>query len=99
MTGGPIISRLGMIILMFAAIVPSTPRRTLVVALIAASMDPLAMATAIAARHLSVPPAHLLWMHIPTYMAAGVGTLISQVITRQGREVRDARERGSYRPR
>ena len=97
MTAGPTISRLALVILIFSAIVPSTPSRTLVVALIAASMDPLAMATAIAARHLSVPPAHLLWMHIPTYMAAGVGTLISQVITRLGREVRDARELGSYR--
>jgi len=97
MTAGPTISRLALVILIFSAIVPSTPSRTLVVALIAASMDPLAMATAIAARHLSVPPGHLLWMHIPTYMAAGVGTLISQVITRLGREVRDARELGSYR--
>jgi len=97
MTAGPTVSRLALVILIFSAIVPSTPSRTLVVALIAASMDPLAMATAIAARHLSVPPAHLLWMHIPDYMAAGVGTLISQVITRLGREVRDARELGSYR--
>jgi tRNA A-37 threonylcarbamoyl transferase component Bud32 len=97
MTGGPIISRLGMIILMFAAIVPSTPRRTLLTALIAASMDPLAMATAIAARHLSVAPAHLLWMHIPDVLAVAIATLISGVITRLGREVRDARELGSYR--
>src|SRR5436309_8251712 len=96
MTGGPIISRLGMIILMFAAIVPSTPRRTLLTALIAASMDPLAMATAIAARHLSVAPAHLLWMHIPDVLAVAIATLISAVITRLGREVRDARELGSY---
>src|SRR6266705_6212074 len=97
MTGGPIISRLGMIILMFAAIVPSTPRRTLLTASIAASMDPLAMATAIAARHLSVAPAHLLWMHIPDVLAVAIATLISGVITRLGREVRDARELGSYR--
>ena len=97
MTGGPIISRLGMIILMFAAIVPSTPRRTLLTALIAASMDPLAMAMAIAARHLSVAPAHLFWMHIPDVLAVAIATLISGVITRLGREVRDARELGSYR--
>ena len=97
MTAGPTVSRLTLVILIFSAIVPSSPSRTLVVALIAASMDPLAMATAIAARHLDVSPAHLLWMHIPDYMSAGVGTLISQVITRLGREVRDARELGSYR--
>jgi len=97
MTAGPTVSRLTLVILIFSAIVPSTPSRTLVVALIAASMDPLAMATAIVARHLDVSPAHLLWMHIPDYMSAGVATLISQVITRLGREVRDARELGSYR--
>ena len=97
MTAGPTVSRLTLVILIFSAIVPSTPSRTLVVALIAASMDPLAMAMAIAARHLDVSSAHLLWMHIPDYMSAGVGTLISQVITRLGREVRDARELGSYR--
>src|SRR5438094_7558997 len=97
MTAGPTVSRLALVILIFSAIVPSTPSRTLVVALIAASMDPLAMATTIAAQHLSVPPAHLLWMHIPDYMAAAVATLISNVITRLGREVRDARELGSYR--
>jgi len=95
MTAGPTVSRLTLVILIFAAIVPSTPSRTLVVALIAASMDPLAMAMAIAARHLDVSPAHLLWMHIPDYMSAGVGTLISQVITRLGHEVRDARELGA----
>jgi serine/threonine-protein kinase len=97
MTAGPTVSRLTLVILIFSAIVPSAPSQTLVVALIAASTGPLAMATAIAARHLSVPPAHLLWMHIPDYISAGVGTLISQVITRLGREVRDARELGSYR--
>jgi len=97
MTAGPTVSRLVPVILIFSAIVPSTPSRTLLTGLIAASMDPLAMATVIAARHFSVPPAHLLWMHIPDYMAAGVGTLIAQVITRLGREVRDARELGSYR--
>ena len=97
MTAGPTVSRLVPVILIFSAIVPSTPSRTLLTGLIAASMDPLAMATVISARHWSVPLAHLLWMHIPDYIAAGVGTVISQVITRLGREVRDARELGSYR--
>ena len=97
MSAGPTVSRVCLVILMFAAIVPSTPSRTLLTALIAASLDPLAMAIAIAARHLSVAPAHLLWMHIPDVLAVAVATLISTVITRLGREVRDARELGSYR--
>ena len=97
MSAGPTVSRVCLVILIFAAIVPSTPSRTLLTALIAASLDPLAMAIAIAARHLSVAPAHLLWMHIPDALAVAVATLISTVITRLGREVRDARELGSYR--
>jgi len=97
MSAGPTVSRVCLVILIFAAIVPSTPSRTLLTALIAASLDPLAMAIAIAARHLSVAPAHLLWMHIPDVLAVAVATLISTVITRLGREVRDARELGSYR--
>lgn len=97
MTAGPTVSRVMIVLVALAAVVPSTPRRTLVTAVIAASMDPLAMAWLIAARHLDVPPAHLLWMHIPNYFAVGVAVIISRIITGLGREVRDARELGSYR--
>jgi serine/threonine-protein kinase len=36
-------------------------------------------------------------MHLPNYLAVGVAVVISHVVTRLGREVRDARELGSYR--
>jgi serine/threonine-protein kinase len=97
MMAGPFISRVLLVIVLFPAFVPSAPRRTLVTALLAASMDPLAMVVAIAARHLDVPLGHLLWMHLPNYLGAGIATVISGIITGLGREVRDARDLGSYR--
>src|SRR5881396_1111039 len=97
LTAGPLASRVIIVLVVFAAVVPSTPRRTLVAALIATTMDPLVMALTIAARHLEVAPAHLLWMHIPNYLAVGIAVIISHIITGLGRQVRDARELGSYR--
>jgi serine/threonine-protein kinase len=97
MTGAPLLSRVGFLIVVFAAVVPATPRRTLVVALITATMDPLVMAAAIASGYLAVPYSHIFVMHLPNYIAVGVAVVLSHVITRLGREVRDARELGSYR--
>ncbi len=79
MTAGPLASRVIIVLVVFAAVVPSTPPLT------------------IAARHLEVAPAHLLWMHIPNYLAVGIAVIISHIITGLGRQVRDARELGSYR--
>src|SRR5881628_530969 len=97
LTAGPLASRVIIVLVVFAAVVPSTPRRTLVAALIATSMDPLSMVWTIAARHLDVAPAHLLWMHIPNYLAVGLAVIISLIITGLGRQLRDARDLGSYR--
>src|SRR5206468_9695673 len=44
LTAGPLASRVIIVLVVFAAVVPSTPRRTLVAALIATTMDPLVMA-------------------------------------------------------
>jgi serine/threonine-protein kinase len=93
----PALSRVAFIMLIFAAVVPSTPRRTLVAALIAASMDPLAMAGAIATGRLQVASSSIFWMHLPNYLTVGVAVVVSHIITRLGRHVRDARELGSYR--
>jgi len=47
----PMITCIGAVVLMFAAIVPSTPTKTLVAALIAVSMNPLGMLIARAHEH------------------------------------------------
>jgi eukaryotic-like serine/threonine-protein kinase len=84
------------IILLFAAIVPSTPRKTLVVALIAASMDPVGALIWTALGKDVGPTVHVLQLAIPNYLCAVVAVVISHIITRLGREVRKAREMGSY---
>ena len=97
MTLGPIVSRVVIILLAFPIFVPSTPRRTFVAAFLAASTDPIAMAVAIPLRHLDVAPSQVLLMHIPNYVTVVLAVLMSRVITRLGRHVRDARDLGSYR--
>lgn len=97
MTLGPIVSRVVILLLAFPIFVPSTPRRTLVAAFTAASMDPVAMTVAIHVRHLEVAPVQILLMHLPNYVVAVLAVLESRVITGLGRHVRDARELGSYR--
>jgi eukaryotic-like serine/threonine-protein kinase len=90
------VSWIAIIILLFAAIVPSTPRKTLAVALVAASMDPAGALIWKALGRDVGGMGHVLQLAIPNYLCAVVATLISHIITRLGREVRRAREMGSY---
>jgi len=95
---GPAISWIGPVTLMFAAIVPTMPRKMLAVGLISASMDPAGMWVAQLAggypiRNLT----DAFLMHYPTYLMCGIAAIISHVVTRLGREVAKAREMGSYR--
>ena len=96
--GSPMLSWSGPVILMFAALVPASPRKMLVAGFIAASMDPLGMMIAHAAGQY--PQGGLGYgflMHYPTFLLAGVGVVISHVVTRLGRQVARERELGSYR--
>jgi serine/threonine-protein kinase len=93
----PAISWNGVMVLMAAAIVPSTPAKTLVAALIAVSMNPLSMLVARAMGRWDFGPASLaLLMHYPDYLLVGVAVVISHVVTRLGQQVAKARELGSY---
>lgn len=87
----PIISWVGVAVIMFAAIVPSTPRKTAIAGLIAASMNPLSMV--IAGR----PWTNALVMHYQDFLLVGVAVVISHVVTRLGHQVSKARALGSYR--
>jgi len=88
---------IGTLVLMFAAIVPNAPWKTLVAGLIAASMNPLGM---LIARERGLwdfgAPANVLLMHYPDYIMVGVSVVISRVVTRLGHHVTKARELGSY---
>jgi serine/threonine protein kinase len=92
----PMISWVGAVILMFAAIVPNSPRKTLIASLVAVSMNPLGMLVA-QARGVNVGPvSNMLLMHYPDYLLAGVAVVISTVVTKLGQKVTKAREMGSY---
>jgi eukaryotic-like serine/threonine-protein kinase len=97
-TVDPKISWVGAVVLMFAAIVPSTPRKTLLAGLFAASMNPVGMLIAKARGNWDFgPTSNVLVMHYPDFILVGVAVVISHVVTRLGREVVKARELGSYR--
>jgi serine/threonine-protein kinase len=94
----PMITWIGPVILMFAALVPGSPRKMLTAGFIAASMDPLGMVIAQAAGHYHYGQfRHALIMHYPSYLLLGVAVVISHVVTRLGRQVAKERELGSYR--
>jgi eukaryotic-like serine/threonine-protein kinase len=93
----PLITWNGAITLIFAAIVPNTPGKTLVAGLAAVSMNPLAMVIAKARGTWDFGPAsNVLLMHYPDYLMVGVSVVISHVVTGLGQQVAKAREMGSY---
>ena len=94
----PEISWIGAVILMFAAIVPTPPRRTVIAALIAVSMNPVGMLIARAHGSWDFGPAtNVLLMHYPDLLLVVAAGVISHVVTQLGRQVTKAREMGSYR--
>jgi serine/threonine-protein kinase len=93
----PQISWIGAVILMSAAIVPSSRTKTFFAGLVAASMNPIAMLWARAQGTWDFGPAtNALLMHYPDYLLVGVAVVISHVVTTLGRRVAKAREMGSY---
>jgi serine/threonine-protein kinase len=91
------VSWIAIVILLFAAIIPSPPRKTFAVALLAASMDPLG-ALIWSAQGQEIPGgAGFVFLNaVPNYLCAAIAPLISHIITGLGREVKKAREMGSY---
>ena len=90
------ISYLCLLVVIHPIIVPDTPRRTLLVALVAASMDPVGLAIT-AARGVDLPDGALLfWSYLPNYVCAVIALLPLQVIRKLGGQVTEEREVGSY---
>ena len=93
----PTISWVGVVILMFAAVIPISTKKTIIAGLIAASMNPVGM---LIARERGVwhfdSPLDTLMMHFPDYLLIGVAVVIARVVIKLGQEVSKAREMGSY---
>jgi len=90
------VSWIAVVILTCAMIAPSTPRKTLLAALIAASMDPFGALIA-HLRGVPVPSAgEILIQYWPNYAAAFLAVVPSQVLQRLGRQISRVRDAGSY---
>ncbi|HRB13607.1 MAG TPA: serine/threonine-protein kinase [Vicinamibacteria bacterium] len=93
----PMISWIGPIMLIFAALLPTTPGKTLVAGLLAASMNPLGMMLGQASGQFHYgSQGNVLLMHYPDYLLIPVAIVISRVMTGLGLQVAKAREMGSY---
>ena len=93
----PELSWIGVMLLTFAAILPSSPRKLLLAGGIAVVMNPIGMVMAQAhgTVGLGTTSAAVL-MHYPDILLLGVAMVISGVVTQLGRQVTKAREAGSY---
>ena len=91
------VSEICLVIVLFPVIVPNTPGKTLVAALLAASMDPLGVALAAGNGETLPPLAKLAAAFHWNYLCVGLAVIESLVLNRLGREVRRAREMGAYR--
>jgi len=94
----PEISWVGVEILLFAALIPTHPRKTVIASVVAASMNPIGMLIARANGVWNFGSAwNVLLMHYPDFLIVGAAGVISHVVTQLGRQVTRAREMGSYR--
>lgn len=93
----PEISWIGVVVLIFAAMLPTTPGKMLAAGLLAASMNPIGMLIAKARGVYDFgPDTRVLVMHYPDFILVGVAVVISIVVNRLGQQVTKAREMGSY---
>jgi serine/threonine protein kinase len=90
------LSWIAIVILVYAMIAPATPRKIFTASIVAASMDPLCVWIA-HLRGLPVPSAlNTMLMFFPNYVCAVLAVLPSHVLHGLGRQIRKARELGSY---
>jgi eukaryotic-like serine/threonine-protein kinase len=90
------LSWIAIVIVVYAMIAPSAPRQMFTASVIAATMDPIGVWLA-HRRGLLVPsPGMTLAMFYPNYACAVISILPSRVLHRLGRQIRTAREMGSY---
>jgi serine/threonine-protein kinase len=93
----PEVSWIGVVLLMFAAVLPVDPRNMMIAAVVGASMGPLTMAlTHVHGLSTLAALKTGLLMHYSDYLVGGIAVVVSRVVTRLGRQVSKAREMGSY---
>jgi serine/threonine-protein kinase len=91
------ISWLGVVTIMFAAVLPTDPKTMLITALVAVSMNPVSMiVTHVHSMSAIDATKAALLMHYPDYLLACSAAAIAAVVTQLGRQVTKAREMGSY---
>ena len=84
------------LILAAAMIMPTTPRRTLIGSLIAAAMGPVSVWWRIWWAAPWSSPGVAFVIYLPNFIWAVIATLPSAMFQRMGRQIREAREMGSY---
>ena len=93
----PELSWIGVLVLIVAAILPSSPRKLLIAGGISVAMNPIGM---LMAQAHGTPGLGTAWsavlMHYPDILLLGVSFVIAGVVTQLGRQVTRAREAGSY---
>ncbi len=83
-------------ILLCAMFMPTSPRKMLIAALVAASMRPIGVWLAYL-RGVDVPSlAQTLALSVPAYACAFIATLPSRMFQRMGQRLKEARELGNY---
>ena len=93
----PQVSWIGVVTLMFAAIVPNAPWKMALTGLFAVSMNPLGMIIGEwRGAWKMTSPFDPIVMHYQDYLLVGVAAVVSGVVVGLGREVAKAREMGSY---
>ncbi len=84
------------LILASAMIMPTTPRRTLIGSLMAAAMGPIAMGIAYLFGRPVLSPGVTFVLYLPNFIWAVIATLPAKMFQQMGRQIREARELGSY---
>jgi eukaryotic-like serine/threonine-protein kinase len=90
------VSWIAVLILVFSMISPAPPRKTLIVSLTAATMDPLAAWVAGRTGVQAWSPLHTFLLFLPNYVMALVVLVPARLYYRIGRRLREAQDLGSY---